>query len=232
MSLNRFAHFVRYLFSAALAAAMMLVPAQGQLTTLYTFETTPNNPNNTAVTQGRDGEYYFTTCSGMNPTSALFKMTTSGTLTQVYTPPGNCVVGVTQGTDGNFYLALNDYSCCNNTNGAIYKVTPKGTATLLYTFTGGADGSEPYAPPIQGTNGTLYGTTTSRHVNFDTAYLDHPERNSGHAAHICHHRGAEHLCAPDARLGWEFLWEQQYRRRQQSGIDFQDDFNWDRDRVA
>jgi len=34
--------------------------------------------------------------------------------------------------------------CNGQGSGAVYKITPSGTETVLYSFTGGADGSNPY----------------------------------------------------------------------------------------
>jgi uncharacterized repeat protein (TIGR03803 family) len=169
-------HFARFAFAttfcAALVLALVTAPAQGQTpTTIYTFAGNgePANPLNSSVAQGRDGNYYFSTCIPTTLDSVLFNITPSGTLTTVYTPI-NCSAGVTLGTDGDFYGVVNDLSCCGNTLGEVYKVTSAGTATILYTFTGGSDGADPGPAPIEGTNGIFYGVTTSNHVPNSTAY--------------------------------------------------------------
>jgi uncharacterized repeat protein (TIGR03803 family) len=43
--------------------------------------------------------------------------------------------------------------------GVVYKITPSGQESVLYSFTGGTDGSNPYAGVIFGDDGYLYGTT-------------------------------------------------------------------------
>src|SRR5215472_11287910 len=43
--------------------------------------------------------------------------------------------------------------------GVIYRVSPAGAIKALYSFTGGADGSEPFAGVISDQSGNLYGTT-------------------------------------------------------------------------
>jgi len=43
--------------------------------------------------------------------------------------------------------------------GTVYKLSKSGKETVLYSFTGGADGSTPYAGVIQDAEGNLYGTT-------------------------------------------------------------------------
>ena len=48
------------------------------------------------------------------------------------------------------------------TRGTVFKVTPTGTLTTLYNFcsqTNCADGADPYAVLVQGTDGNFYGTT-------------------------------------------------------------------------
>lgn len=44
--------------------------------------------------------------------------------------------------------------------GAVFKLTPSGTESVLWSFGRGADGREPRAGLIMGTNGNLYGTTS------------------------------------------------------------------------
>ena len=55
--------------------------------------------------------------------------------------------------------------------GSIYKLNAKGVATTLYSFTGGADGRNPYGALLRDSNGNLYGTTTYGGANdFGTVY--------------------------------------------------------------
>ena len=88
-------------------------------------------------------------------------MRPSGALTVLHRfsgPDGlSPVGGLTLGTDGNFYgttTAGGTYSL-----GTIFRMTPAGTVTTLYSFKGQADGLDPEAPPIQGFDGSFYGTT-------------------------------------------------------------------------
>ena len=43
----------------------------------------------------------------------------------------------------------------------VYKVDTTGHETVLYSFTGGADGGQPYAGVIRDSSGNLYGTTAA-----------------------------------------------------------------------
>jgi uncharacterized repeat protein (TIGR03803 family) len=53
-----------------------------------------------------------------------------------------------------------------NNFGTVFKLTPEGVETALYSFTGSThDGGHPGAGVIQGSDGNLYGTTSSGGVN-------------------------------------------------------------------
>jgi len=70
---------------------------------------------------------------------------------------GNPYAGLVTGTDGNFYgTTVTDGT---GGHGTVFRITASGSLTTLYSFTGGADGANPYAGLIQGTNGSFYGTT-------------------------------------------------------------------------
>ena len=70
------------------------------------------------------------------------------------------VAGLVQGSDGNFYGTTSNGGDATG-DGTIYKTTPSGGLTTLYTFTGGSDGSQPYAKLMQGSDGNFYGTTSA-----------------------------------------------------------------------
>jgi len=67
--------------------------------------------------------------------------------------------GLVQGTDGNFY-GTTSYGGAYAYFGTVFKITPSGTLSTLYSFDyNGVDGVSPFAPLVQGANGSLYGTT-------------------------------------------------------------------------
>jgi uncharacterized protein (TIGR03437 family) len=119
------------------------------------------------VAQGRDGNLYTTTArSGVNGAGAIFQVTPAGALKTIHSfsggvapvSPYNPQSGLTLGTDGFFYgttLANNSFY------GAVFKADSSGNVTVLYSFKNRGDGAIPWAPPIQGTDGSLYGTTTN-----------------------------------------------------------------------
>src|SRR5208337_3621649 len=78
------------------------------------------------------------------------------------TDAANPFAGLVQYTDGNLY-GTTGYGGANN-RGTVFKISPQSpyTMTVLYNFCNleaCADGSQPYAGLILGTDGNFYGTT-------------------------------------------------------------------------
>ncbi len=67
------------------------------------------------------------------------------------------VAGVIMDKNGNLYGTTSEGGASGV--GVVFKVDPSGNETVLYTFTGGADGSVPWAGVIMDKKGNLYGTT-------------------------------------------------------------------------
>jgi uncharacterized protein (TIGR03437 family) len=147
-----------------LFCAAMGVPSHAQtLTTLASFNGT-NGQYPGGILQGADGNFYGVAGSG-GP-DLFFKVTPSGTLTDVLTFPSSIPDGyftgtVMQASDGNFYGTSNFHEVGN---GTIFKITPAGVLTTLYTFDG-IHGSYPSGRLIQGSDGNLYGTTQNGGAN-------------------------------------------------------------------
>ncbi len=91
-----------------------------------------------------------------------YKITPTGALSVLHSFNGTDGLstrsGLTLGTGGNFYGTT--YLGGLYSNGTVFKMTAQGTLTTLHNFTGGADGGKPGAPPIEGSDGNFYGTTT------------------------------------------------------------------------
>ena len=157
---------------------MWETPAQAQtFSVLYNFGTDAGDPTHPSlsgiIAQGRDGNLYSTaTSGGANDYGAVFKITPSGTLTTLYgfkgTDGAQPQSGLTLGTDSNYYGA--SYGGGASGYGTVFKVTPSGKLTVLYSFTNGSDGAYPWAPPIEGTDGNFYGTTTEVNIGLGTVY--------------------------------------------------------------
>jgi uncharacterized repeat protein (TIGR03803 family) len=90
------------------------------------------------------------------------------TFTTLYSfcPLYSCVDGanpqprLVQATDGNLYGTTSSGGA--NNSGTVFKMTPSGALTTLYSFcsqSGCADGEQPIAGLVQGTDGNFYGTT-------------------------------------------------------------------------
>jgi uncharacterized repeat protein (TIGR03803 family) len=73
-----------------------------------------------------------------------------------------------QGSDGNFYgttaLGGNMNLNLGLGDGTVFKISPEGALTTLYAFSG-ADGANPAAGLVQGSDGNFYGTTYSGGTN-------------------------------------------------------------------
>jgi uncharacterized repeat protein (TIGR03803 family) len=154
---------------AALLLCLM-IPRAGRaqtFTSLLSFTgSNGSSPFMGVLTQGVDGNLYGTaSAGGAHSKGTVFKITTSGTLTTIYSfcakskcadgsvPNGGLVLG----TDGNFYGMTFTGGTLNA--GTVYKITPAGKLTTLHSFNI-SDGYNPYDALVQGTDGNFYGTTT------------------------------------------------------------------------
>jgi uncharacterized repeat protein (TIGR03803 family) len=143
---------------------------------LATFDWSNGGYPEAALVQGRDGNLYGTTYEGgLYGWGTVFRLTPTGKLTTLYNfcAQTDCLdgaqplAGLVLATDGNFYgtttygggggCSSYGYNGC----GTVFKITPGGTLTTLHTFAGyPTDGVNPrYGSLVQGTDGSLYGTT-------------------------------------------------------------------------
>ena len=147
----------------------------GELTTLYSFCSQPGCVDGSrpysGLIQAADGTYYGTTYfGGANYYGTVFRITSAGSLTTLYSfcSQQGCADGVypaarlIQARNGNFYGTTAGGGSGSNEPGTVFKISPEGNLTTLYTFCaqlGCADGTEPLAGLIQGTDGNFFGTT-------------------------------------------------------------------------
>jgi uncharacterized repeat protein (TIGR03803 family) len=142
---------------------------------LATFDGAGNgaNPVYASLVQGLDGNFYgITKYGGTNDAGTIFKVTSGGTLTTIYSfcPQNDCtdglwpLEGLVLGIDGNFYGTAEEGGtstvCPQLGCGTVFKVTPQGEVTLLHSFDS-YDGRYPFSQLIQGRDGSFYGTTSA-----------------------------------------------------------------------
>jgi len=179
----------------AILVSLWGLPAKAQqLTPLYNFCSLSNCADGGIpegpLIQASDGNFYGTTLSGgQYGQGTVFKVTTTGSLTTLYSfckTGGDCTdgaqpsAGVIEGSDGNFYGTTvgggiaGTYDQCGDahvgtpptyTCGTAFRLTPSGELTTLYTFCSQingnscADGSNPLVSLIEDSAGNFYGTT-------------------------------------------------------------------------
>ena len=160
----------RHSCAIVLCCMMMALAANAQtFLTLSTFNENNGAVPSNSLVQGTDGNLYGTTQSGGRAESGtVFRMTTAGALSLLYSfcSQTNCVDGglpmggLVQGTDGNFYGTTSIGGASGQ--GTVFKITSSGSLTTLHSFcalANCADGQSPHAGLVQGKDGNFYGTT-------------------------------------------------------------------------
>jgi uncharacterized repeat protein (TIGR03803 family) len=145
------------------------ITPSGTLTTLHNFDGSDGAYPYAGLVQGTNGDFYGTTETagfydgGNNGEGTIFEITPSGKLTTLYVfgnqdGGGYPYAALIQGKNGNFYGTTSyggEYY-----DGTVFEITPDGVLLTLISFeSSSGDGSRPYAPLVQDTNGNIYGTT-------------------------------------------------------------------------
>ncbi len=154
--------------------------SQGKLTSLYSFSHNTSdgrNPTIGPLIRDRAGNLYGTTQNGgdlnciaflIRGCGTVFKLSPYGKETILHSFSGaptdgaTPLAGLVADSAGNLYgtTYVGGTGCNGQGCGTVYKITPSGTETVLYSFTGGADGSNPYyVDLVIDPAGNLYGTT-------------------------------------------------------------------------
>jgi uncharacterized repeat protein (TIGR03803 family) len=154
------------------------IAPEGTLTALYNFCSQSNCTDGAlpagGLVQATDGNLYGMTligganCLDNGGCGTIFKVTPDGTVTTFHSfcAQPACADGAApvsqliQSAAGDLYGIAGGGGA--NNGGSIFKITLDGNLTTLYSFCAAAncaDGTEPYAGLVQGTDGVFYGTT-------------------------------------------------------------------------
>lgn len=135
---------------------------------LYSFEdgADGSEPISQLVLDKKGNLYGTASSGGSTGLGTIFKVTTQGDLTVLYTFRGGSdgsspYAGLILDKEGNLYgtTANGGNTDCFNGCGTVFKLAPNGTETVLHRFKGGNDGSYPVARLVADNEGNLYGTT-------------------------------------------------------------------------
>lgn len=156
------------------AGTLFRLSLSGTLTTLADFSGTGSSSKlrviAASLTQGPNGDFYgLAQRGGANDLGSAFRITPAGVLTTLFdftgtggnAPGSQPSIPFTYGSDGNFYLALNNTS--DTTFGDVVRMTPAGALTRLVQFTGAGSTLGKYLSGklTQGNDGNFYGVTES-----------------------------------------------------------------------
>ncbi|HEX3799726.1 MAG TPA: choice-of-anchor tandem repeat GloVer-containing protein [Verrucomicrobiae bacterium] len=145
----------------------------GVFSTIYSFTGGNDGSAPNDLLLGADGTFYGTTrhstmLGRFQFYGIVFNLTTNGVFTLLYTQnsfDGHYpAAGLTAGNDGNFYGTC-EQGGTNGNNGTIFRISPSAVPipvpVSLVSFDGIDEGSHPEMPLTFGSDGNLYGTTSS-----------------------------------------------------------------------
>jgi len=149
------------------ATAATVASAQTTFTSLFSFAGTNGaNPHYVYLVQGIDGNLYGTTYVSTGSGGTVFKISTGGALSTLYTfcvhglpctDGAQPTAGLVLASNGNFYGTTTNGG--TNGDGTVFQITAAGNLTTRHSFDS-TDGGQPEVGLIQASNGKLYGTTS------------------------------------------------------------------------
>ncbi|MEN9391559.1 MAG: hypothetical protein RL017_857, partial [Pseudomonadota bacterium] len=131
-----------------------------------------SSPQGTLVLDSNGNLYGTTTVGGINNSGTVFKITSQGQETILYSFQGgndgaNPLAGLILDATGNLYGTT--YEGGGKDTGTVFKISPQGQEIILYRFQSGFDARNPAAGLIMDVNGNLYGTTAGGGSNYSGA---------------------------------------------------------------
>jgi uncharacterized repeat protein (TIGR03803 family) len=136
----------------------------GALSPLHSFSFLDGDMPTAGLALGADGNFYGTTSYGGSNYyyGTVFQITTNGDFNSLYSftngpDGGEPYAGLAQEGAGAFYGTT--IGGGSNGYGGVFQITAGGALTPLYSFTNGADGAQPYAGLVLGSDGNFYGAT-------------------------------------------------------------------------
>jgi uncharacterized repeat protein (TIGR03803 family) len=138
------------------------VTPEGIETILHRFSGPDGQSPDAGLIEGSDGNFYWTTSSGIGAVGTVFKLTPEGVETTLYAFSGSAgsypLASLIQGSDGNFYGTTSNGG--TNVSGTAFQLTPAGVLTVLYSFPKSSVPG-PDTNLVQGSDGNLYGASYS-----------------------------------------------------------------------
>ena len=165
-----------------LASSLVLIgsSAAQNVKVVTTFSGQPLSYPEGSLVQGRNGQLFGGADSFTGSTyGTVFQLSTRGMLGFSHTfdsTDGAQPAGLTLATDGNLY-GVARYGGTSN-SGVLYRLSPNGTYTILHEFSGGSDGGNPIASPVEATDGSIYGVAMGSFVLASTLYRYTPQSGS------------------------------------------------------
>jgi len=154
------------------AGTIFRITPSGKFTLLHAFSSDADGgyPLGSLV-QATNGLLYGTTNGGgANQRGTVFEMTLKGALTTLHSFNGidgsNPMGGLVQAANGDFYGTTGGGGAYGS--GTVFKMTAAGSLTTLYSFCSAsacADGQDPVAALVQGTNANFYGVAALGGIN-------------------------------------------------------------------
>jgi uncharacterized repeat protein (TIGR03803 family) len=171
------------------AGVMFQIVPDGTINAFYNFcgqtNCTDGGVPNNRLVQGPDGAIYGTTQEGgANNKGVVFRITLAGAYSVIHSfcSASECsdgsapLAGLSLAADGTFYGTTSTGG--THGDGVIFSMTAAGAETPLYDFCSLSqcqDGAAPVTNLVQGTDGTLYGATSTSGANgFGTLFSFNP----------------------------------------------------------